>query len=380
MFEYVTLICGGYEFIGFQEVEVRRSMQDAAISFRLEATWPRYSPQAKAIRDGDEVEIYTQALSGDQQPKPGGGDLLCIGAVDDYEADLGEGSHKRIVLNGRSHARDVVDCPPVRHPTLRSENTDLLGHARNLLGEFDVAWATDQALRVIPKVQAEPGEKGFAIIERHARMEGLLLAGQADGSIVITRAGSKRHAGALVEGAPPVNRWSVKISPGSLRSPVVVKGQRATGTGDANLRQQDSYSTPNAPKRHRPAHVVLEGDRPGNQLRTRGAWHHLRAMGFKNIAAPRVSTWRDENGALWTPGLLMAIRIPSEDIDMDMLLAEAMFKQGRGRDAGTRAELTCTDPRDLGGQTPMGTQDQVTDPGDSIGRYDQGAIAAGAAF
>jgi prophage tail gpP-like protein len=365
-FEFVTVVCDGQQFAGFEQIEIRRSLQSAAMSFHLQATWPRYTPQAKAIRNGQDIEVYTQRVAEGQKPRAGAGELLLTGAVDEYDADIGEGSTKKIVLNGRSHGRDIVDCPPVDHPTLRSENKTLLGVAQDLGAEFDVEFSTDQNLDPIEKVQATPGEKLFETLERHARMEGLLIVAQPDGSVKFTRAGSQRHAGALVEGDGPVNRWSIRIAPATQRSPVVVRGQRHKGYGKDNLRQEDRYAVGNAGRRHRPALVPLEGDRPGNQLRTRGSWHHLRSFGFGNTVSPRVSSWRDQAGTLWTPGFLMAIRVPSEELDLDMVLSEVTFRQGLGRDAGTRAELVFTDPRNLGGAKPMGSQDDVTNPDDTI--------------
>jgi prophage tail gpP-like protein len=365
--EFVTIIVDGYQLAGFETITVRRSMQNAAIGFTIEATWPGYSPQAVKLRNGEQIEIRTQALADGAMPQPGAGDLLCLGAVDDYESDIGEGAGRKVALHGRSNARDIVDCPPVDHPTLRSENKTLLGVAQDLGAEFAVDWATDQALDTIDKVQAIPGEPLFATIEREARLEGLMLAGQPDGSIHITRAGSQRHAGTLAEGEYPVTRWSIKTSPGRERSQVSVKGQRASGTGAGDLQQQSIYTPPNAISRHRPATVFLEGDRSSTALLTRGKWHHLRTFGFGMAASPRLSRWRDDDGLLWTPGRLIAVSVPAEGIGMDMLVREATFEQQIGRDNGTTATLVLVDPRAHGGTAPMGSEDPDFNPGAVIG-------------
>lgn len=367
LIEFVTVVVDGYELSGWQEIDIRRSMKDAAIAFTLKATHAAWSAPAKRLRKAEEIEIYTSPGTGVRGA--GGGDLLCRGAVDSYEADLGEHEHKTITLHGRSHARDVIDCPPVNHPTGRAENKDLLGVARELGAEFGVGWDSDIALETIDKVQLRPGESLYQAIERQARIEGLMLLGKTDGGILITRAGTKRHAGVLIEGEPPVNRVSIKLEPHKERSEVVVRGQRAGGTGKDNLRQEERIKLGNK-KRHRPALELVEGDRYRTKLRTRGNWRHLRSF-QGNVISPRVSRWRDEDGLLWEPGRRMAVKVPSEELDVDFTLSDVTFRQGLGEDGGTRAELVFVDPRDYGGGAPPGgggnSEAEEFDPGGEIG-------------
>src|SRR3954471_10691232 len=138
--ELVTVVVDGYELKEFQEIDCRRSMQDAAIAFSLTATHSSWSPAAKKLRNAENIEVYAS------------GDLICMGGVDSYEADIGEGEHKTITLHGRSHARDVIDSPPVNHPTGRSENKTLLGHAQDLGAEFEVDWSADVSMEIIEKI------------------------------------------------------------------------------------------------------------------------------------------------------------------------------------------------------------------------------------
>ena len=350
--EIVTVVIDGYELRGWQGVDIRRSMQNAAIAFTLKAAWPSWSEPARRLRTAEEVEIYTSPARGVR--RPGGGDLLCRGAVDTYEADIGEGSSKTVTLHGRSHARDAIDCPPCRHKTGRVENRTLLDAARDLGAEFDLAWDADVALERIEKIQVRPGESLFAAIEREARIEALMLMGRPDGSILITRAGTKRHAGVLIEGRPPVNRVSVKLQAESDRSEIHVRGQRADGWDQDALRQSEIV-TPELPgaakRRHRGQIVYVEGDRKPDRLKKRGKWHHLRQFAG-NLVAPRVSRWRDDGGLLWEPGRLMALVVPSEELDVDFTLSEVTFRQEIGDNGGTRADLVFVDPRTHGGGEP----------------------------
>ncbi|SEQ48351.1 Mu-like prophage tail protein gpP [Faunimonas pinastri] len=360
--ETVAIIADGVSLQGWQDVNITRSMEQAAISFAMKATNASWSPEAKVLRYGRKIEIRTTPVS--QTGAPGSGDLLCTGAVDTYAADYGEGENKEIRIEGRSKARDGIDCPPVKHRTGRVEKKTLLQAAQEF-DEFGIGFATDQVLKVIDKIQLIPGLSMFRTLENEARHQGLMLVGQPDGSVNITRAGTKRHAGALVLGQAPVNKMGVQISPKAKRSPIVVRGQRSLGTDRQALRQEH-YEYDEESGTYRPHLVIPEGDYTAEQLKTRGKWQRLRMAGNGIQITARVSSWRDEAGALWTPGLLMAIKNRQEDIDQDMTLSSVTFSQSDGEGAGTRADLTFVDPRTHGGKKPQGTADAVYDPGDGL--------------
>ena len=358
VFETVTLVVDGYAISGWQRVEVSRSMQHGAIDFELEATTTSLSDQALSLRDGQDVEIYT--TPGGESYAAAGGDLLCAGSIDDYQASYAADS-KTVTLSGRSKGRDPIDCPVVNHPTGRVENKTLLGVAQEF-DEFGVTWSTDQQLPTLPMVQRHPVEPLFATIEREARKGGYMLAAQPDGGIKITRAGTTRHADALVLGDPGITSCRVCISPAAKRQPVVVRGQRRSGTGRTNLRQEYRDSG-DGNDRHRPHIVLAEGDHSDDDLKRRARWQRLRLAGHGITVAWVVSAWRDADGLLWDPGRLMANRIDAEKLNCDLTLSTVRFIQD---DKGTRADLTFVDPRTHGGSTPQGSADDAFDPGGSI--------------
>lgn len=359
--EIVSLVVDGQVLRGWQEVSVSRSMQNAVISFSLKATNPTWSTEAKALRHGKEIEVRTSQASGPWQP--GGGDLLCKGYVDNYSAKYGCDS-KSVTVSGRSKAADAVDCPPVKHKTGRVEKKALDQVAKEL-DEFGIEWKTDQKLDPIPKVQRRPDDTVFDTVEREARRLGLMLAGQPDGSVMITRAGSKRHAGAIVMGGPPVESMDVQVNLSSKRSPIVVRGQRSIGTGDESLRQQIE-EVDQSVGRHRPLVVILEGDAPKKELKKRGKWERLRSAGFGVNVSTEMSSWRDDAGQLWDPGRLIATVCAEEDIDQDLTLSTVTFKQDI--DNGTVASLALVDPRSHGGKKARGGKgsDSAYDPGGGI--------------
>lgn len=356
MEEIVTLVVGGKRLSGFQEVNVTRSMEQAAITFGLRATNPAWHEDAWALRLGAEVELYSNDT------------LLCRGYIDNYEADHGEGATHDVRVSGRSKSADAIDCPPAKHKTGRVEGKTLEEVAQEF-DEFGIGYKADVPLKAIPKVQRYPTDSVHDTLEREAREQGLMLMGQPDGSVLITRAGTKRHAGALVEGHPPIKKFGVKFSAEGKFSEVAAKAQRALGTTGKDLRQEVKEYDPEV-GRYRPLIVFLEGDGTEQDLKTRAQWERLRRQGSGTSIPITTSTWRDEGGEIWEPGRLMAIQLPSERVDQDMTLSGVTFTQNH---QGTTAVLTFVDPRSHGGKDPKGKSDKAYSAGKVL-KTDGGAM------
>lgn len=357
--EIVTLTVDGYALKGWQDVSVDRSQESAEISFTLGATNPSWSEEAKRLRHGKEIEIRTSPVG--RRTRPGGGDLMLMGYIGGYGAKYGKRT-KQVTVDGKSKASDAVDCHPVKHKTGRFENKTLLDIAKEL-DEVRCGFKTDQKLDKLPKVQRRPDDTIFQTIEREARRLGLMLSGQADGSINITRAGTKRHAGALILGESPVEEMDVKIKCDQKFSHYVARGQRSKGVGKDNLRQEETERDPSV-TRNRPRLIIPEGDWTKKELKKRLRWERLRRASFGTTISVKVSTWRDAAGELWEPGRLMAIVNEPEDIDGDYTLQTANFRQGG--EEGTIAYLTFVDPKTVGGKDGTDKSDGVFDPGAGI--------------
>ncbi|MCF4130253.1 phage baseplate assembly protein [Methylobacterium sp. SyP6R] len=353
--EIVSLTVDGYRLRGWQEVSVDRSADSAEITFNLSATNPSWSAEAKALRQGKAVEIHTSPAG------RGMGDLMVRGHVTGYKADYDDDS-KSVALDGKSKAADAIDCHPVKHKTGRFENKTLLDVAKEL-DEVGCGFKTDQQLTNLAKVQRQPLDTIYQTVEREARRLGLMLQGEPDGSINITRAGTKRHAGALVLGESPVKKMGVAIKCDAKFSKIVARGQRATGTGTDALRLEESEDDPSV-GRYRPLLIIPEGDWSKKELKQRLQWERLRRAGNGTTITATVSTWRDEAGKLWTPGLLMAIVNEPEDVDGDFSLSSVSFRQGK---EGTVAFLTFVDPKAQGGKGTKGKSGKGSDPVFSAG-------------
>lgn len=336
--EIVTLAVGGKRLKGFQEVNITRSTENATISFALKATNPAWSDDAWALKVGAEVELTAN------------GTLVAKGYIDEYESTEGEGDSKEVSISGRSKSQDFVDCPPAKHKTGRIENKTLVDAAKEF-DEFGVGIKTDVAdLRPIPKIQRGPEETAFQTIERYAKAEGVMLVGEPDGSINITRVGQKRHAGVIEHGKKPILRISVKYSAKDKKSPVITKSQSDLGVEDSALRREQKVYDDTV-GRYRPAIRFLEREGGDRDVKRRGEWKRLRQHGSGTQVNLSLAGWRDKGGTLWTPGHLVAVSWPAERLDQDLSVSTVTFTQN---DKGTIAALTLVEPKSQGGSASSG--------------------------
>lgn len=347
--EIVSLVVGGHALQGWQGVHITRSAEAAAIAFSLRCVNPAWTDEADAVRRGGLVEI--RATPDEALGARGGGDLMCTGYADEYESETGPSARRDVGIAGRSKAGDAIDCPPTKHKTGLVENKDLLGVAKEF-DEFGVGFFTDQTLAKIPMVQHVPGQPFFVTLEREARREALLLTGQPDGRVKITRAGGKRHAGALLEGEPPVKSIKLRLSIKHKRSHIHVRGQKSLGTDKDSLRQEETEQDESV-ERYRPEILFNEGSDTSRELKRRAKWRQLRRSGSGISIIVCVASWRDADGKLWEPGNLVAVQMPSDKIDQDLAISTVTFNQvvGEGEGSGTWADITLVDPRTLGAKS-----------------------------
>jgi prophage tail gpP-like protein len=348
--EDVSLTVDGLRLRGFQEVNVTRSMKEATISYGLRVTNPAWSSDAFAVRFAREVELAT------------GTELMCRGTVDEYESECEE-EKREVRISGKSKGALAARHPPVKHKTGRIENKDLLAVAKEFT-ETGVEWRSDVKLPPIPLVQRHPLDSVFATVERYARSLGVMLVGQPDGAILITRGSDKRHGGELAEGVRPMTSFKVKVSQKNKASPTLVRNQRRVGVAASDLRDEQTIYDP-SDGRFRPAIIYGETDQDKQSAKNRGEWQRLRMGAFGGLSATiGVAGWRDSDGLLWEPGRLVFLRIPSERIEQDMRIESVTFTQNL-KD-GTTAELTLVDPNTTGAKSKSGAaggKRNKSDPG-----------------
>lgn len=374
--EFVTVKANGKEWTAFKRVQVRASFTEAARTFQIEiAAEATPGEAAAAFRAGTLIEIEFS------------GDLVFTGYVDRYQPKLGHHNQAEISVSGRSKSQDAIDSSAL-HKTGRFEGKTTLQIMDEVLGYsgVDVKVKTDQKLDKVPHYQINPGETVFRLGEKMLRAQGLQMTGDVDGSIKITKVGSDRHAGGLVEGEniqtiEADHNWSGR------HSKVIVRGQRPFGHGPGAL-EVEATAEDNSVGRARPVVVYQDEDTDNKRAKTRAEHRRDREAGNAIKATVGTQGFRDEAGKLWTPGFTVWTESPFADIAQDMAIESVTWEQVRNGDSGgSTSAIAVVDPRALGGKKGKGGKagkDWNTDAGgdgkDTTPSSDGGAATPASPF
>lgn len=334
--EFVTISADGAAWSAFKKCEVHASFRNAVREFTLDiAAEPGPSATAWTFKAGTAVDILFN------------GDLALRGFVDRYQPKLHEHREAEICVSGRSKGQDFTDSAAM-HDTgeFRDKRPDEVAKE---LDKFGVGVSSDVQLDKVEVVRVTPGETAFRCIEKLCRTQGAFMVGQADGSIKITRSGKQRHAGGIVEGVN-LKSGSADHNWSHRHSHVHVRGQRPFGRTEPQHMRIDEHSQDEALQRYRPTVVVHDGDIDKPAAKKRANYRRDREAGNALKAEVKVQGFRDDAGALWTPGFLVWLESPFFDIAQDMAIESVRFIQTRGDHGGSEAHLTLCDPRALGGK------------------------------
>jgi len=336
--EVVTITAGGGQYTAFEEFHVHAAFNKAARSFSLEIAAEVGAEATNAIFAlGTEVTISAS------------GDLLLTGYVDCREPSFA--AKKAIIsVSGRSKSADLVDGA-AEHETGHFENQDPLEIAQAISGEYEPKWESDQQLEKVDQYQITPGETCYRCVEKLTRQQGLTIAGTPEGNAKITKAGSLRQSGALIEGQNILS-GTAHHNDRNRHSKIIVRGQRPFGHGDENT-QIEATETDGAVKRHRTVIIVQDEDTTQDRATKRAKNRKNRTAGNGTKAEICVQGFHDDGGMLWTPGALVWTESPFLDLAQDMLIEAVDYVQN---DGGSIANLHLVDPRAYDGQGAGGGQ------------------------
>jgi len=334
--EIVTVRVGGNSWTGFTSIELESAFDHGTDKFSM--VTPAFigsAATAATFSAGMPLTIFCND------------DLAFTGFVDRYQPSIKGRSPSTIGIAGRGKSQDFVDSAAM-HSTGRFENQNLMQIAQQL-DEFSCGFSTDQDLSAVAEYQITPGETAFAAIERLSRKQGLTLAGQPDGTIKITKAGTTRHSGGLFEGVNIIDadgdfNWAHR------HSKIIVRGQQPDNSGATAL-QIEATSQDTAVNRNRPLVLIEDGDLTADEAQERADTRRDREAGESLKASVTVQGFRDDTGTLWTPGNLVWTESTFLNIAQLMMIKHRKLRQNR---KGSFADLTLVDPRAFGGKAGKG--------------------------
>jgi prophage tail gpP-like protein len=329
--EVVTVVVGGVKYRSWKSVDVRASMGTAARSFTLEAAAEIATPEtAWLFQAGKAVEIYAND------------DLLLRGYVDRFRPTL-HATKAGFTITGRSKSGDIVDSAAL-HPTGEFRRRTAAEIGAELARRYGVEVRTDQQLER-GDYRLTPGETVFRAVERIVRPDGLSVMGEADGNVLITKAGSKRMAGGLVEGENVISIEADHNWANRFRR-TIVRAQRPSDAGAENTEIEESEEDEGV-DRERTTVVVAEDDLDRPRARRRARSRRDRSQGEALKATATVQGFRDAAGKVFEPNRLIWTESPYVLVVQDMLIETVNFKQSEG---GSIATLGLVDPKARGGR------------------------------
>ncbi|MGK8199511.1 phage baseplate assembly protein [Burkholderia cepacia] len=189
---FVTV--NGRDYQGWLTSSVERSLETLASRFSIPVSLIPGNPPDIKRQDAIRVRINdTLVLSG-----------VVLAAEPFYRRD-----DCGMKIEGRSHSGDLVSCSAI-HQGGQWRNARLDTIARDICKPFGIEVKVETDIgEPIQDFKIQHGEKAVAVLARAARLRGVLVTTDAEGRVVITRAGLKKSHGSIVRGANVISMESV---------------------------------------------------------------------------------------------------------------------------------------------------------------------------
>lgn len=355
----VKLLVGGVEYGGWKSVRIEAGIERQARSFTLQVTdrWPGQTEVPRRVRAFDACQVYI------------GGDLVLTGYVDATPVKY-TGKSVSVGVKGRSKTADLVDCcpinadeaigsvsaqwgdmvglsevarvitPPARSASQwRNQNLEVIASA--LAAPYGVRVATEvDTGRPIADHQVQVGETVFESIDRMMRLRHVLSTDNAAGDLIFIDVGSTGRAETAIELGVNVLTADSDQDFKEVFSDYIVKGQRA-GDDDqfsADVAEEEGEAlddggidggvatTADSRARRRRVLVLKQtGQADEGTCSDRAEYERANRAAKALQATYTVNGWRQQNGALWQPNLLVQVRDALIGINAEMVIAECAW-------------------------------------------------------
>lgn len=337
MTDDLTLTVNGKVLSGWDATRVRRSIETMPSDFDL------------SLMD------YYPGSDGKQEVKPGdacqvkiGDDTVLTGYVDRWAPMISSSRHA-VHAVGRSKCADLVDCSAYWKNNVISGATPLQ-IAQKLAQPYDIPVSSDVSIgTTVPQFTLNWGETSQEVIDRITRWAALLYYDLPDGSLFLTRVGTKQAASGVKQGqniqeAAYESTMDERFSDYTGVSMAVTPINEAGGDDAYNAVALAKAQDPEAARmRYRNRIVIIESTMTANQQAQQCIeWEMNRRYGRSKRLLVTVDSWRDSAGKLWEPNTLIPISLPVFGLtDEVWLLGEVTFVKDED---GTRAEMVLMPP------------------------------------
>jgi prophage tail gpP-like protein len=360
--EKVSLQVGGFDYYGWKSIKIKHSIENLAGVYSL-TVHDKWQPntQAWAIEAGESCLVKI------------GDDTVITGYVDKTNITLDSKNHT-ISVEGRDRTGDLVDCSasPKEFTGLFFEQV-----AAELIKPYPVVLLSDLTGKVQPpkngesgaklnKKASNTGETVHKVLEKLAKMQGVLLVSDRLGGLVITRAGMAGRADDSLVLGENVKSINYEKNFSQVFSEITVKGQDTGGKplslatvektvkpvatvkrGSSTTAKSDSVG------RYRPHIMQAEEQADAARCKTRAMWEVSNREAKSKRITVIVQGWRQTTGKLWQINTLVKLTAPVVPEDTDYLIVSVEYSIDLNGGSVTTIELRQKDAYTLLPEIPV---------------------------
>jgi len=341
----IGITIGGRSYEGWTEAGVRRALDRPASEFLVIGTdrWSEDEPPLGLVT-GARCEVTID------------GERVIVGHIETVDSSYDGHSHT-ISVSGRSLTGDLVDCSVERAGDLRGQTMGEI--AKTLARPFNIqVQALVDTGDPLARHSINVGDSVWTVLQRLARLKGVILADSRSGSLQITKASEAASY------------------PGSLRPDVVLSGASRTGqqnrfsryTVKAQQAGNDDVfgEAASAPfgevdddfvGRYRPAVIVAERQATHAECRVRAAWERSVRSARSVTLTYRVQGYHANDDELWDINRLIAVNDDRLHVSGRFLIEAIEYRLGA---SGKTTSLALVRPEAYAPEAITQQQDPVS--------------------
>lgn len=246
-----------------------------------------------------------------------------------------------VSVTGRSRTGDLIDCSSVNSPG-SWKNTSLVRICEDLCKPFSIKIIDNtRAVTKVPAFAIDTGESVFESLMRICGAFSIYPISNEDGDIVLMGGSPPEADDALVSGKNIVS-ITHGIDYTERFSKYVVKGQTSVSGGFSESTVSIHGEASDAGvSRHRPLQLRADDQMTNDLAKRMALWEAQVRMGKSREYSVIVPEWRQSNGVLWKPYMLVPIQVPRMQIDTKLLITQVSFSYDS---SGRFTEISVADP------------------------------------
>lgn len=325
----VTLICNGLEFSGWLSVRIESSLQSLCRAAQVSAT-----------RQVGESDLTASINVGDAASVRIGEDTVITGWITSKNTEYSATSVS-VSITIKSKTVDLDECSiPVDKPHQWGTAVKLNQLVQQLAGLYGIGcvFAQDNGNCTF---QLDMNASVSDAIVKLLKDKSLLVSDDAEGRLVIAKAGGAGHAASGLQTGVNVLSSSRQQDASAIFRTYAVLGQSTNPDSNVSGCNSLKGTATNTAVRNRTKVWVESGNRTQKDLNARAQNLMFNAIGNADKLSYEVQGWRQSDGSLWRVNQLVRIDDDYFNIHQDLLISRVSMSIGSG---GTTAELDVIAP------------------------------------